>query len=441
MPYNQSVLLGEKTQYASMGGQPVLYLWDKIINIRLNRADGKSGIVIRSDYEARAIQDATGKSKTFFCRMEQKPSIKIKYNQVTDGVATKLVVEIKNLYTYLYNAQGSNDYSQANNPFVSITVEMGYFSNFDDMSEAQERASEMGATDLIDKLSSQYGNSMQNKAWIRAIDAQILSMYQSKPAPDAVTTINCVVGDITTAYLPLPKEDEKYQAIKKGGSVHDLFYALVTKRYVSRAIYNAFIEKPDSNGGALKIENDDGTSVTKHFRGTLSDADANKYGVKVYLTKALRELTFANGIQFSPVADNAEQMMNIIKREVLPDMRFVQTSGGDYIAYNSKTETLSDAQKAYLPLSKPSIIPAVYNVSLGALRMVSCPFFGFVDPFSLINFNARYTTSNLVGTFYKPAPGNDTFMALKCVITFSTCDDDNEMLLTSTDEETANAPV
>lgn len=442
MAYNQSVLTGEQTQNATKGGQPVLYLWDKIINIRLHRADGKNGITIRSDYEARAIKDSSGNSKYFLCRMEQKPSIKVKYNQMTGGVATKIVVEIKNLYTYLYSADGANDYSQANNPFVAITIEMGYFSNFTDLSDSQGRASGMGAKDLVGKILEQYNRpASSDQTWVRSIDANILSMYQSKPAPDAVTTINCVVGDITSAFNPVPNKEAKDQRIKKGGTFEDLFYTLVTKRFVSRAIYCSYVNKTDNNRGQDVIQNPDGTKTVRHFRGTLTDEDAAKYGVKVYMTKSIRERRFDSGLYFAPVTDNAEQMMNAIKRQ-FTDIKFERTSGGDYIVYNGKTETVADAGKAYLLYNnKPHIIPAVYNVSLGALRMVSCPFFGFIDPFSLINFNARYTTSNLVGTFYKPAPGSDTFMSLKCVITFSTCDGDNEMLLTSTDEETSNATV
>ena len=443
MPKNYTVLQGKQTQYAAFGNQPVLYIWDRIINIRLNRADGKSGLVIRSDYEARAIRDSSGNERYFFCRMEQKPDIKIKYQQQTGGLATRINVEITNLYTYLQGADKANEYSQANNPFTTITVEMGYFSNFDDFADSQGRAASSGATDLIDKLALQYGdaaNGSGSRRFIRTIDARILSMYQSKPAPDAITTINCVVGDISTAYNPNPyrkKSEAKDVVINKGGSYEDMFFRLVSKRFVSKAINNTMLEKPlDANGGKVTIE---GKSFD--FSGTLSDSDAAKYGVKVFITESLKNSKIENGLLESPVVDNAEQMLLLIQRKILPSIRFIQTTDGNYIAWDKRVDSLDDARKQFFGNDIVDVIPAVYNVSLGALRMVSCPFFSFVNPFTLISFNARYSASNMIGTFYKPQPGNDTFMALKCQITFATCDDDNEVLLTSTDEEAKHEAI
>jgi hypothetical protein len=375
--------------------------------------------------------------------MEQKPDIKIKYQQQTGGVATRINVEVTNLYTFLQGADSANQYSQANNPFTSITIEMGYFANFDDFADSQGRAEERGAKDLIDKLAIQYGdaaNGSGSRRYIRTIDAQILAMYQSKPAPNAVTTINCVVGDISSSYLPNPNRSIKEAvdtAISKGGVMEELFFKLVTKRFVNKAKYNREIENPlDKNGAEIIVE---GKKFV--YSGTLSDAAASKYGVKVFITENLKQKKFENGLFLSPNTDNPEQMLLLIKREVLPSLSFLQTTEGHYIAWDSARDSLDDARRSYFGAEEIEIIPAVYNVSLGALRMVSCPFFSFVNPFSLINFNARYSASNMIGTFYKPQPGNDTFMALKCAISFATCDDDNEVLLTSTDEEARNEAV
>lgn len=434
------VLRGRQTKLATTGEQPVLYIFDKIVNLRLNRADG-SGIVIRSDYEAVSVAHGNHKGEVHFVRMQEKPQIKVKYNQVTDGTAIKIVVEVTNLYVYLAGAQSANDLSQRVNPFVSITIEMGYFANFDNFALAQYRRSETGAGSkkLLDELAYDYNMKQEGRRYIRSINANILSMYQASPPPDAVTVINCVVGDITASYLAVPNAKDARQRVKEGGNIEELFFKTMTKRYVRSTVSNAFIETSDieSNGGKHRVSDSaSGVTSTYDLPGSLTDSAANKYGVRVLVSANLKSAyVFKHGLHIMPVASTAEQTMNCIQREIAPSMRFMQTTDGNYIAYHKDLDKdIDKLSSEFAGDTAPEIIPAVYNVSLGALRMVSCPFFNFVNPFSLIQFNARYSTSNTVGTFYKPAPGTDQFMAIKCQITFSTCDDDNEMLLTSTDE-------
>lgn len=439
----QVVLRGKQTENAAKGAQDALYIWDRIINLRLNRADGKSGVVIRSDYEAVMKKNADGTDRIHFVRMQQKPQIKIRYNQVTDGTATKIVVEVTNLYMYLAGAMKTNDLSQDTNPFVTITIEMGYFSNFDDFSDTEQRITDAGtgAKDLIDKLAKEYNVVNTNRRWVRTIDARILSMYQSKPAPNAVTTINCIVGDISSVFHANPDRKTKDVVAGKNETLKDLFFKTITRRYVRRSDYSAYITKTDANGGVLSRKDADGKALSISCSGTIPESDALSYGVLVYCTDTIANVKLREGTLFYPMADTAEQTMREIQRSVYANLSFVQDVRGNYIAFDREKDSLAVVRESYFGKGKPTTIPAVYNVSLGALRMVSCPFFGFVNPFSLVQFNARYSTSNLVGTFYKPEPGNDTFMAIKCVISFSTCDDDNEMLLTSVDEEAQGAGV
>ena len=85
-------------------------LIDRIINVKFIRnvvdADGNIVVggkteefIIRSDYE---VIYTNGGSGYYFRKCYVKPSIKIKYKQVTENTAIELMLEVHNLHVLIY---------------------------------------------------------------------------------------------------------------------------------------------------------------------------------------------------------------------------------------------------------------------------------------------------------------------------------------------------
>lgn len=120
--------------------------------------------------------------------------------------------------------------------------------------------------------------------------------------------------------------------------------------------------------------------------------------------------------------------------EAFPDLRYFPLVDGNLFFY-SVNENISDlvqAMPANRREARPILLPAVYDVSIGALRHIRCPFAGFISPLQLIGFSSRYLLGDMVGFFF-PSPRDHWFRALLIDVEFGTVEDRNKMTIMCVD--------
>jgi len=136
------------------------------------------------------------------------------------------------------------------------------------------------------------------------------------------------------------------------------------------------------------------------------------------------------------------QIIGII--DTYPDIRFFQSTNGDFLLFHVR-ETLPElvAGQEVIPMQRQLrsvILPAVYDISIGALRTIRCPFVGFITTMQIVGFSSRYMIGDFVG-FYYPHPDLAWYRVLLAEIEFDTTDDKNIMILECTDIARTDPPI
>lgn len=410
-----SVLTGKDTYKSD-----ATFIFDKVINLQFIRKGGET-FTLRSDYEVVNLKDGT----YYFQRMQIKPEIKIDYEQVAENTAINVRIQITNFHMFGLQSEKLESLSAVNNPIQFIKVQLGYFSQFPNFASPD---SQLTITEYNSMSGSAVANSEANG--VKELTCQVLAAYPTKMPPDSITMFDCVVASIDNVFHTKQLPGDATLGITEGMSVEKYLFNAITKRYARCLMTNKIF-----SGLAL-------TGGEGNYVGAMSDSDANLYGVKCILSNGVKGMVFKNddGNAFKPPAipqfSNVSKAFYAIQRNVLPTLRFFCTYSGDYVVFlssESANEIVSSVDiKVLTPTDGPSI-PAIYSQTFGAVRSISCPFYTLLNPFQKIEFSSRYNTANMVGYYYQPESGNDEFYSIRCVISFSTVGDENEMLITSVD--------
>ena len=72
-------------------------------------------------------------------------------------------------------------------------------------------------------------------------------------------------------------------------------------------------------------------------------------------------------------------------------------------------------------------LPAIYDMTLTPIRKIRCPFYAFLDPMTVINWNSTTAIGTMISYYYQPQKGDQFFMLIKSNIDFSTVGDFNTM--------------
>lgn len=403
-------------------------LIDRIINVKFIRnvvdADGNIVVggkteefIIRSDYEVIYTNGGLG---YYFRKCYVKPSIKIKYKQVTENTNIELMLEVHNLHAFSYTEDSSKEFSYANFPIKSVEIHFGYFGQFPKFNDAA-----LGLS-----LDDYY--NMNGEVDTSVIKANVIAVYPVKTPPDSITQFNCIVGTVESGFVFQGNEENTKTVFNKSDKsiMGAIFREYITKRFVRYY--------------------DEGLTTKK---GLLTDAEADKYGVKVFMSDYVKNGHPDFPQRYAPISaedSDKEKVFTIrqsnrvtralenIRDAGFDTLRFFPLIDGNYIAYD-KDEAVNpekilgstDINKVMLKTPK---IPAIYSMTFGATRTIKCPFFKILNPLQQVKFQSRYNLSNLVGYFYRPEVGQDEFFVVSCLIEFATVEDVNMMTLTNVDK-------
>lgn len=375
--------------------------FDKVINVQFFHKPDATGhrdfFTIRSDYELIEKEDGT----YYFVRMPLKPDIRIEYFQPASLTAISIKLHITNFRVIREGRQDVQHYNTGSgNAIGEVAVQIGYMNQFPDFSA---KGSGLTKKDYYNLTDSPVGTGA-----IKTLRGTVLSAYATKLPPDGVTTLDIVVGSVTT-FDPKGLKDP----IRFGEKtpLSDYLYENITKKYLK---YGA------------------PTTAEPNEAGQYSNALADEFGVKVALSDSLAD-TLMDFPPELPPEKNVLSALNFFRSSVLTKIFMYPVSTGDYIMIRrDENRSIQDVAKSTQILDlvgrHATKIPAVEMLELGALANIRCPFFSFVDPFSPIQFQRVFNLSTFVGSFLA---SNKTieFLPISCRISFATNSDENAMTI------------
>jgi hypothetical protein len=173
--------------------------------------------------------------------------------------------------------------------------------------------------------------------------------------------------------------------------------------------------------------------------------DAKKYGIRCILSERIKNYgnTGADGEKINPdnrqsldIQATVESQLSAITATVCRDMRVYRIDEDCFLCYH-RDETVETVAAEVMKLYPTSLypIPAAYSMRYGAIREITCPFFSFVKPFTVLLFQNRYTLGSLVSYYYWPEEGLDAFFALNTSGTFSTVGEENTFTIRCVDSD------
>jgi hypothetical protein len=482
-PVVPEVLRGKDTLRLDPGA-----MHDKIINLRFFRKLGQS-FSIRSDYEPRYGSDGSILIK----RCLQKPQIKVSYKQMPGNVVTGCVIDVHNLYldprvsgTLVSSSLGANERAKLTkeeelleengNPVRSITLQMGYISQFPDWSKpsAHDSAEKLKAFFALDN--SLFEGDIRAGSAVE-LHLSVLSTHTAGLPPDRVTRFQCVTG---TLYPALTWKRDASTLLNVYGGVNypsedatfieKTLFNLVTKRFVNTRLQCSV----NKDGTALLITSPFTTSAGETIYnnatpkspaeeplaedGRLTDKAAMVIGVQCLASQKLRDLggdtadTIIRGLDVAVNADVelaplARQQRSItaqlrqIRESACPELRWFTLLNGDYFCFGDETgEELCRSIEAKARQKKEiKTLPAIYDMTVDGMRSVRAPFHGFVNPLTTVRVNARYNLGTMVG-FYYPKQRYYWLVAVTQSVEFSTTGEENVMELQCVDMNPGDVP-
>lgn len=452
-----------------------LDIFDKVINLKLTLGEKDSNgnviekeqYVIRSDYEVyfpdlmKAVSeydyDSVVKQKRCYIRKcTYKPSIKVQYRRVSMDVGIEVDIFLNNFFMLDKNGKYIKNFNNDTFRLVKLELAMGYFGQFQ-ASLGDGKISEITAMDLFD-----FDKEKLKGNGITLITISDVPYVQTdKLPPDMTVHIHGFVGNFYT---------EKLQNIMAQNNVPDNYqqivaqdrlmnYSKMNKKKRSTILEETFYQSITRNwvregslpkDTTIQLVNNENFTV----KGTLSDTDAEKYGIQVYWSNGALEyakkydedkiLIDSNGNKQMPsikipIASTAMQKANEIKRVFgLDDLCIAPiATNSDLVIYLSSeledmekmiqgTPLENSYKKDTVALYWNNKLPAIYNITVDALCTISSPFFFFVNPFDKFYFSSRYALSGLVSYFANFNATEDEFYALWQTVSFATVEDVNE---------------
>lgn len=425
-------------------------LFDRVINLKFITEKPTDTIgkivndeyVIRSDFEvvynnfnfSKVMGNSIVSGKNYyFRRCQHKPSIKVQYKQVSGGTNTEIDIFVSNFFLMDKDGNCIQNFDFANNKLSQVEIMMGYFGQFkktfnpdlDDMLKYMT----FEPTVDIDKI------TMRNVEY---------ATFDKLP-PDSVLHIHGFVGNISSKSLDNENEYITFSSLEAEGYTLDLsnktykeiFNTLITRRFLKNAVVDALSKDPE-------------TAKSIVFNNKLlNEADAKRYGIQVKLDDKLSTLKFeakpdaeGNTVSNTITLDRGEtslKSMNSICQKLNPNLRFCMLNNGNFFVYlydkDTKVETLnSSLADVYTNAfaKRGGILPAVTNINTSPVASITCPFYGFLEPFQDFIFKTRYSLTNMI-TYYSGIEIKEyKFYAISVYVSFATVEDINEMNIKAT---------
>lgn len=459
-----------------------LDVFDKVINLKLTisekDANGnwveKEPYLIRSDYEmyfpklmssisSGSFDGVTSKASCYIRKCTYKPSIKVQYKRVSMSTPVAIDIFINNFYMLDKSGKMIKSFNNESFQLTKVELAMGYFGQF---------AASMGGKEVsevtVDQLFKFDANDLKGYGITLITMSDVNYVQTDKLPPDMTVHIHGFVGNLYSDKLQdlsvekgLPTDYEdiilketvinygKMNKNKRKTILEETFYQAVTKNWVRE--------------GSLPKDTTIKLMDTQNFTvaGTLSDADAEKYGVQVYFSngaKKFAEKYDEDKVQVDaegnkvvpeavkiPTASTAMEKANAVKNAyALEDFCITPIpSDGNLLVYLAEEQTApskmlegTDLEKVYnkdaVNLYWKNKLPAVYNITVDALCTIVCPFFFFLNPFQKFYFKTRYALGGLVSYYANFNATEDEFYALWQTVSFATVEDVNECTIVCT---------
>ena len=369
--------------------------------------------VIRSDYEvvypkldvSKVMQTGNISGKNYYIRKcRYKPDIKIQYSRVSESTDVSVDIFVSNFQ--MLDSQGKNLVSFSNDKLriSRVQVMMGYFGQFKDLPHETFQ-------DL---------HNFDNIAGIDTLNFEVQYVTTDKLPPDSVLHIHAFVGNIAFGSPVGEIETKSYDEVQSSGLVENVTENSGEKTAIEKLLFQHITRR------FLRRSTLSKTEIFFDVNGFMSETDANKYGVKVFCSQGVKDISVSN-IQ-SKIKDGAgndvDSTVYFYTEEESRDPNRLKESfenaGNDY----AKDTTLD---KIY-----DHILPAVYNINIDATTTIVAPYFYFISPFDYVLFESRYALSNLVSYYASFDKSFNKFTIIKQSISFATVEDVNEMTLLCT---------
>lgn len=451
-------------------------IFDRVINLKLFVQDEKGNLkdtyVIRSDYElyypnqmdAIVHNNAStfaSQNKCFIRKCQNKPSIKVQYKRVSLTANVEVDIFVSNFY--MLDKSGNLIYGFNNETYKLSRVDfaMGYFGQFkalfsNQLPSSPSSLATVGFTDT-DEPSIGHGITVMTMSNVEYVQLD-------KLPPDMSLHIHGYIGNTLAPQLDYDVNSEdfpkEYEKIMSSQAIIPSELKRGMNTYLDRVYYETITRNWIKKGTPTELDSTSIQSGKEYTTNTMSEADAEKYGIKVYLSKGAKEYSDKKESEFKkdaegnviepkikiPTASTAEGKMCAIEN-ALGLKNFAHTlidSYGDYVVYlqdelNDINAMLKETsfselyEKTTLKKSWNNKIPVVYNITHDSLCTIVCPFFCFINPFETLEFKSRYALSGLVAYYANNSDSKtNKFYALWQNVSFATVEDINECTIVCT---------
>ncbi len=457
-------------------------LLNRVINIKFQRkfpVNGKDTFTIRSDYEPVFHKDGS----VSFVPCTVKPSINLKYNQVSGDTAIKVTIEIDSLYfdravvgDDLDAASTDSLGNRVGNPVEFATVQLGYLDEF----PRWDKATSM---DDIDRF---YNLDPMEKTG-KEFRVQILEAHRSSMPPDSKWVFNGIVATLQTGLRW--KYDIKKLVPGYGYSefppnlntFEGMLYQHITRRFVRSGIESRVnITEKKNDAGEVEINQKIYIkNYSQYFNpqspdtgyeelvlmddGLMSAKDANMFGVRFRVSDVLKKAPLGEPARtsgltekdaaavadvpvsvqtfYSPQATLSAQVIAI--KQQYQKIRWYYLRDGSLFFYHASESTadlIKDPYIAEKQVEEPVKLPAIYDMTASDTRSIRAPYCRVISPMTTVVFQSRYRISDLPGFFTMPSRAMKTYLVILCSVEFATVDDTNMMTLTCVDIPDGDAP-
>ena len=461
-------------------------LFNRVINVKFIRkkmVKGVDSFTIRSDYEPVYNNDKEGTISFVPCSV--KPSMVLEYFQVADSTSVTIRLEVDAFYVDRMLVGDDLDSAGASgNPVVAMKIQLGYIDDFPRWDKAVASPGARGLTDM-----QRFYDLDPMEAAGKELMVQVLDGYRTGVPPDSKWVFNGTVANMSAGYRwsfktdSFDKTNYNYADFPKNlSAVEAMLFQFITRRFVRSSVDNKTTEKPVKNDDGTyslqktvsvrdieyyrtgNTEKRDGklTELVTTEEGILSTQDAIDFGVRCICSEKLRRTApkdmINTGVHGDAVATETPEagynMFNDQKTELFPQIlaiqsqysfiRFFQMSDGNlffYRADESFDDISDDPYVADLQESRPVKLSAVYDITVGGMRTIRCPFMGILDPMTTVIFQSRYRIAESVAGFFTQ-PGREmyAFLVQLCNVEFATVEDRNMMVLHCTDIGESSMP-
>lgn len=441
-------------------------LFDRIINLKITCINLENGIdetfVIRSDYEI-VYPDSNLpidgnllpylRNSCIIRRCTMKPSIKVQCKMVSSNTGINADIYVSNFFMLTKDGKHLRSFNNSQYKIKTVEVAMGYWGQFRVGKESENLAPTYDEYFMIDA---------KNGADKITLTGTIVVTTDKLP-PDSVLHIKGYVADVYSSPVVVSEITTAEKAIahpvaSSGKEFEKVCYDLITRRYLNKHYFTdgkgSFLPSGRRNVAVSDIKFYDVPVSYDPDTGLMSTTDADKYGVKVYLSEKAKEIKV-------PVTLDSEdnetdkffyfeagwtigQTIARIITFMEAELDYTFTKNGDVIIYT--TEEVTDPEKLNKDLGSEGLyeetvlsnrelynnrLPAVYNINVDAVATIVCPFFTFFEPFQYVEFASRYALNSVVSYFASYAPTIYRFLVINASISFATVDDVNEVQITA----------